>query len=136
MMVSVVMNTTAPQLQMRKTSLTNQGFAGFNVEEFFDEIVGAVDVEAHTVFKISSCCHKRYMSAFLCCLWLLRAQNYKISAECPSFSLRNCLEVLPQFLITCLRLIQCIHQVIVVILLAVLACAYIVLRASDSYCDS
>ncbi len=59
-------------------------FAGFNVEEFFDEIVGAVDVEAHTVFKISSCCHKRYMRAFFVLSWLLRAQNYKISAECPS----------------------------------------------------
>ena len=33
-------------------------FAGFNVEEFNDEEVLAVNVEAHTVLEVSSCCHR------------------------------------------------------------------------------
>ena len=42
-------------------------FAGLHVKEFDDEEVVAVDVEAHTVFKVSCCCHKGvYVLIFIC----------------------------------------------------------------------
>ncbi len=42
-------------------------FAGLYMEEFNDEEVLAVDVEAHSVFKVCSCCHKViYIDIFDC----------------------------------------------------------------------
>ena len=41
-------------------------FAGFNVQEFNDEEILAVDIEAHAVLEISCSCHKVYLSYVLC----------------------------------------------------------------------
>ena len=41
--------------------------AGFYMKKLYDEEVVAVDVEAHSVFKICSCCHKViYIDIFDC----------------------------------------------------------------------
>ena len=37
----------------------SRALARLNVEEFNDKEVVAVDVEAHAVFKVSCCCHKK-----------------------------------------------------------------------------
>ena len=47
-------------------------FAGFYMKKFLDEIVGAVDVEAHAVFEISCCCHKS-----LCGIMIVRLRLQK-----------------------------------------------------------
>ncbi len=45
----------------------SRALAGLHVKEFDDEEVVAVDVEAHTVFKVSCCCHKGvYVLIFIC----------------------------------------------------------------------
>ena len=48
----------------------SRAFAGFYVKEFFDEVVCAVDVEAHAIFKICSCCHKDGICRYVCCRFL------------------------------------------------------------------
>ena len=63
---------------------TKAGLCGFYVKEFFDEVVCAVDVEAHAILKSAVVAIKMVYVGMFVAVFVFEPQNYAIISACAS----------------------------------------------------